>query len=101
MTEVFSRCNSGHYFVGERCPFDGWTSSAAIDIARATTALRATGSPPSIEGLRAVGAHEDSIARCIIIEFGSDRSSFDAFLIGEYMKGSDRVSWTDFDADHL
>ena len=39
LARAYCRCNSGHYFVGEYCPFDGWSSSASKELAAVSERL--------------------------------------------------------------
>ena len=43
MIRAYCRCNSGHYFVGEYCPIDGWSSSVAKELVKAYKACYSFG----------------------------------------------------------
>lgn len=75
---AYSRCNSGHYFQGECCPFDGWSSAASRELTAAVKRLARAERTLSIEELRNCGVSERTIARTIVIEFGSGDSAFEA-----------------------
>jgi hypothetical protein len=75
---AYCRCNSGHYFEGSHCPFDGWSSPESTQLAEAIGRLRADGHPLSIHLLSEAGVSEPALARTIVVEFGCDASSFDA-----------------------
>jgi hypothetical protein len=75
---AYSRCNSGHYFLGDCCPFDGWSSPASRELTAAVKRLARSGRPLSLDELRKHGVSERTIARTIIIEFGAEASVFDA-----------------------
>jgi hypothetical protein len=77
-TRAYTRCNSGHYFMGEFCPFDGWSSRAAKELTKAAKSLMAPGRGVSLEELRRIGVSEETLARTIVIEFGSSASAFEA-----------------------
>jgi hypothetical protein len=78
MKRAYSRCNSGHYFSGPRCPLDGWSSDASRELAAACERLASGGRPVSMAALRQEGVSECSLQRIIVIEFGSESSVFDA-----------------------
>ena len=85
MIRVYCRCNSGHYFAGDICPLDGWSSSECLELADCVDRLRASGTRPCLEQLRLVGASEEAIKRAIVIEFGSDSVVFDAIAPAGYV----------------
>ena len=80
MKRVYCRCNGGHYFSGEVCPFDGWSSVESQAVAAAAERLAEDGAPPSIAALQEVGLAGAALARAIVIEFGSGAAAFDAVL---------------------
>ena|SRR6266851_3945291 len=75
---VYCRCNSGHYFIGEFCPFDGWSSPASRALANACERLEETHQEVSLEAFKKVGVGQDALQRTILITFGSDESVFEA-----------------------
>lgn len=81
MKRVYVRCNGGDYFdptaAEAHCPRDGWTSPEATELARAIETVTREAGDLSIAALRRAGASEAAVARAIIIEFGSERSSFE------------------------
>ena len=82
---AYSRCNSGHYFTGECCPFDGWSSAAAIDVAQAVERLKQLAREISIDELRRTGVSDAALARTIVVQFGADASAFEAVSPKEYV----------------
>ncbi|GIW79965.1 MAG: hypothetical protein KatS3mg105_1772 [Gemmatales bacterium] len=82
---AYSRCTSGHYFEGEDCPFCGWSGPTAVELAQAVRRLEQLGKPVSLEELRRQGASEETLARAIVIEFGSAESAFEAISPKEYI----------------
>jgi hypothetical protein len=82
-TKAYCRCNSGHYFTGEFCPFDGWSSSASRELIEACDQLAEKHEEVSLESLRKTGVSHTTIDRTILITFGSDDSVFDAFSAQE------------------
>ena len=75
---AYCRCNSGHYFEGAYCPFDGWSSPESMELADAVARLSGAGSALSVGALCQVGVSNRTIARIIVIEFGCEASSFEA-----------------------
>lgn len=84
-TRAYSRCTSGHYFTGEFCPFDGWSSAAAVELAEAVVRLQQLGRELSLAELRKAGVSEAALARSIVVDFGCDASAFDAVWPKEYV----------------
>jgi len=78
MTRIYWRCNGGHYFSSLSCLFDGWSSEELLQLNTAAEKLRIRGANPSIAALRDEGASESALRRAVVVEFGSDRSAFDA-----------------------
>jgi hypothetical protein len=78
MVRVYCRCNGGDYFLGEYCPFDGWSSPKSKEIVEATERLRREGITPSVAALRSTGLSQKALARTLIIEYGSEASAFEA-----------------------
>jgi hypothetical protein len=85
MKKVYWRCNGGHYFSTLHCPFDGWTSDELLQLNSATEQMNIKGASPSIAGLRSEGVSESALGRAIVVEFGSDRSVFDAISPDYYV----------------
>ena len=77
-TRAYCRCNSGHYFVGEFCPFDGWSSKASRELTAAVKKLTAKKQVVSLKALREAGVSTNTLARCIVVEFGLSASAFEA-----------------------
>src|SRR5437867_4099933 len=57
MIRAYCRCNSGHYFVGEYCPIDGWSSSVAKELVKATKRVIASGQAPALSRCTGQGRH--------------------------------------------
>src|SRR5215472_5598242 len=85
LTRVYCRCNSGHYFIGESCPYDGWSSEATKELTAAAARLAELGLQPSLEELRKTGVSNATLWRTIIVTFGSGASVFDAFSPQSYV----------------
>jgi hypothetical protein len=75
---AYCRCNSGHYFEGTHCPFDGWSSPASAELAGAVARLRDAGRAVSIQALCRAGVSGPTLARTVVMEFGCDESAFEA-----------------------
>jgi hypothetical protein len=92
MRKAYWRCNSGHYYSSLHCPFDGWTFNGCKELIAAVENLSDRNQSLSIEALTLEGAPATTVARTIIIEFGSPSAAFDAFspdgylINGEYKK---------------
>ena len=76
MRRAYCRCNSGHYFVGEYCPIDGWSSPASKELVKGIKWVTALGREPSLQALREAGLSEAALQRIIVIEFGTDACAF-------------------------
>ena len=75
---VFASCNSGHYFVGDTCPFDGWSSDHTREIAAAAERILRAGRTPSQAELAAEGVSEEALACALVIGFPSSEAPLDA-----------------------
>lgn len=84
VSRAYSRCNSGHYFAGEFCPFDGWSSSAAAELAELVERLEQLGKEITLAELKRAGLSDAALARTVVIDFGNDQSAFDAVSPKEY-----------------
>ena len=85
MRRLYCRCNSGHYFVGEYCPIDGWSSPVSKELVQVIKRVTASGQEPSLRALREVGLSEATLQRTIVIEFGTDACVFDAIAPEGYV----------------
>jgi hypothetical protein len=85
MRRAYCRCNSGHYFVGEYCPIDGWSSLASKELVKVIKRVTASGREPSLRALREAGLSEAALQRIIVIEFGTDACVFDAIAPEGYV----------------
>jgi hypothetical protein len=75
---AYCRCNSGHYFQGECCPFDGWSSTASRELAGTVESLAAKKQELSLAVLRKLGVSRATLERTIVVEFGCEASAFEA-----------------------
>jgi hypothetical protein len=96
-TRAYSRCNGGHYFIGAYCPIDGWSSRASVELTAACQRLTASGRPISLADLLEEGVSSDSLRRIIIVEFGSEKSIFDAISPCGYVVNGKWVRIEDVD----
>ena len=78
---AYCRCTSGHYFQGEICPFDGWSSAASRELAAAVERLDRHGQEISLVALRKAGVSQKTIARTVVVAFGSEASAFEALSV--------------------
>jgi hypothetical protein len=84
-TRAYTRCNGGHYFSGARCPLDGWSSAVAVELDCAVHRLAQSGQSLSVASLLEAGVNASSLARIIVIEFGSEASCFDVIAPEGYV----------------
>jgi hypothetical protein len=84
-TRAYCRCNSGHYFVGEFCPFDGWSSPASRELTEACDQLAGADQDFSLQSLRKAGVSNATMGHTILVTFGSDESIFDAFSAQQFV----------------
>lgn len=82
---AYCRCNSGHYFQGECCPFDGWSSAASRELAAAVEWLARQGQDLSLAALGKAGVSRKNLARVIVVQFGCAASAFEALSPQEYV----------------
>ncbi len=75
---AYCRCNSGHYFIGEHCPFDGWSSAASRELTEAVKKLETQKRDISIVELRAAGVSDTTLWCTLVIEFATSASAFEA-----------------------
>jgi hypothetical protein len=82
MVYAYYRCNSGHFFEGEACPFDGWSSDGSRQLLAAVSRLRSEGKEHfTVDDLGHAGLSDEARPRCIVVEFGSSASRFEAISI--------------------
>lgn len=92
MIRAYCRCNSGHYFTGEFCPLDGWSSLASKELNNAAEQIAGLNRELSSAELRKVGVCESTLERIILIDFGTNPAVFDAispdgyFINNEFVK---------------
>jgi hypothetical protein len=96
-TRAYSHCNSGHYFMGEFCPFDGLSSPASKELTVALKRLARSGRQVSLEELRKAGVSEVTLARTIVIEFGSSASAFEAVSPEDYVVNGETIALKNLD----
>src|SRR5262245_39339345 len=77
MVRAYSRCNGGHYFIGENCPLDGWSSTESKELPAIVERPTREGKSISVEEMRKAGLSRAALARVIVIEFGAEESVFD------------------------
>lgn len=82
---AYCRCNSGHYFGGESCPYDGWSSPASRELADAVARLSKMGVDLSLEELKKLGVGKETLWRTIIVSFGVGASIFEAIAPDTYV----------------
>ena|SRR6266540_2987164 len=83
MPRAYIRCNSGHYFHGRSCPYDGWSSP---DVVNLFAVLERPSEPTlSVETLRQAGVSQAALERTIVIDFGWSDSVFDAISPESYV----------------
>ncbi len=82
---AYCRCNSGHYFSDESCPYDGWSSPASRELTDAVARLAKAGKELSIEELRKLGVSSETLWRTIIVSFGVGASMFEALSPETYV----------------
>ena len=86
MKHAYCRCNGGDYFrEGGACPIDGWSSPQSIELADAVERVRNAGRDLSIAELRRLGVSDATLARTVIIEFGSEDAVFEALTPEGYV----------------
>ena len=96
MHHVYIRCNSGHYFVGEVCPLDGWSSAESREL---VIAVRAMGrEATTIAQLREHGLSEAALRRTIIVEFGDSNSAVEAISPEGYFVDGQWIKKREFDS---
>ncbi len=78
MNRAFIRCNEGHYFEGQHCFFDGWSSKESEQFWRISEEIRSENQPISLELFRQKGADHQTIKRMIVIDFGDGNFVFEA-----------------------
>jgi len=92
MIKAFIRCNDGHFFVGETCPFDGWSSKESEELQAALVSLGKSNQKPSLSILKERGLSESTLNRVIIIEFAGNEGVFDAIEPRNYIVDGKAIS---------
>src|SRR5258708_1313670 len=85
MMRAYCRCNGGHYFTGENCPFDGWSSAESKELTRLIARFASEGRAASLRELREAGMSSGTLKGVIVMEFGNDAAAFDAIEPREYI----------------
>lgn len=101
MIKAYCRCNSGHYFVGESCPLDGWSSAASTELTNAVERIINSEQKISVAALREVGVSEATLKRTVVVEFGSDTAVFDAISPDGYFVNEKLIKSRNFDQRFL
>jgi hypothetical protein len=78
MRTLYFRCNSGHYFEGGSCPFDGWDHPETDAVMKMVETLGRRGIDITIDLLREAGISEDMLQSIVIVEFGHREAKFEA-----------------------
>jgi hypothetical protein len=91
-TRAYCRCNSGHYFSGVCCPFDGWSSPASRELTEAVESLTRRHREISMEELRKAGVSQAALARTIVVAFGCSDSAFEAVSPQSYVVNGEAKS---------
>jgi len=91
--QLFFRCNSGHYFHGVGCPFDGWTMDGVQAAAEFFARLEPDGTAAGLDCLRPLNPSAELMRRMMIIEFGDADAAFDALVPDRYMYKGHEVRW--------
>ena len=92
MSQAYIRCNEGHYFVGEHCPFDGWSSKESKQLAEISKKLTSEGKKLTLKELKENAVSNETLSRTIIVDFGEGNFVFDAFspdgfmIAGKYLR---------------
>jgi hypothetical protein len=101
MLKALIRCNEGHYFDSEHCPFDGWSSLDSKRFKEIITSIHDDGSIISFEELKKRGAPGSVTSRMIIIDFGESNFLFDAFSADGYFINGEHFTLQDLAEDFL
>ncbi len=100
--KLYWRCNGGDYVSSERnCPWDGWTFPEIEEVLSAADAIAREGKELSITELKNAKVSERALQRVIVVEFGDDRSAFDALVPQEYMFRGKRTTKSHFPRELL
>ena len=81
MKRVFFRCNDGHYFTGESCPFDGWGTPETARLARLLKEVDRANL--SLDSLAALQVSAELRKRIAIVEFADAEAAFEG-IAAEY-----------------
>jgi hypothetical protein len=93
---IYTRCTSGHYFSGEYCPFDGWSGEASFRAHEISGVLSSQKIDITIENAKAAGMTDSELARCIVVDFGSETSTFEAMAISAYVRNDQMIELKNF-----
>ena len=92
LTHAFSRCDGGHYFEGEFCPFDGWSSESSRELSAAVQRLRAKDAAVTMKELRAAGVSSEALPGTVVMNFGSAAVAFEGLLPRELVVNGKAVA---------
>ena len=92
LTRAYCRCNSGHYFSGDSCPYDGWSSAESRELTQAVACLEKMGKELTIEELKKRGVKKGTLWRTIIVSFGVGASVFEALAPDTYVVNDETKS---------
>ncbi|GEM_PF-1507402 len=84
-TRVYCCCNSGHYFSGASCPYDGWSSPAWRELTAAIAYRDKEGKKLAIAELSMLRVSRATLSRTSIVSFGRDASVFEALAPATYV----------------
>lgn len=95
MKHVYLRCNDGHLFLGETCPFDAWGSPETVQLNELIK--RIDPNEYSIDRFRAEGVNDELLRRVMVAEFGDERAVFDGLAPEYYVVDGKKVFKYDID----
>jgi len=95
--KLFLRCNSGHFFTSDVCPWDGWSHPSFKLAIETFNRLELEGKPVSIESLRNAGLDEEALQRVVILEFGDPQVALDGIYPKQVMVNGRLVNPSDLD----
>ena len=73
---IFFRCDHGHYFSGEACPWDGWSHPKLRSVLELLERFKSDRVVVTIQGLRDTGVEEAILKRILLVEFGDPERVF-------------------------
>ena len=92
MRRAYVLCsNRDHYFTGRCCPFDGWGPPRVVAVAEAAERIHRAGAALSIAALAEAGVDAETLATCVVAEFGSERAALRAIWLWGYVRNGKEV----------